>query len=89
MPPSITLDSNNNVITLSAGQQTITITSGEVTGTEVPTEMENLAYAMLTVMVTAIVAVSYMLVLAVEFGGRYLDEIKQSIEKGKANATRD
>lgn len=88
MPPSITLDSNNNIITLSAGGKNIIITSGEITSTEVPTEMEKLAHAMLTVIATALVAASYMLVFAVTFGGRYLDEIKQSIEKGKANATR-
>lgn len=88
MHPSITLDSSNEIITLSAGGKTIIITSGEVTSTEVPTEMENLAHAMLTVIATAIVAASYMLVFAVVFGGRYLDEIKESIEKGKADATR-
>lgn len=86
MKPSITLDSNNDVITLSAGGQTIVITSGEVTATETPTEMENLAHAIFMVVTSAIVGALYMLVLAITFGGRYLDEIKQSIEKGKANA---
>lgn len=86
MKPSITLDSNNDVITLSAGGKTIVITSGEVTATETPTEMENLVHAMLTVVATTLVGALYMLVFAVTFGGRYLDEIKQSIEKGKTNA---
>ena len=86
MKPSITLDSNNDVITLSAGGKTIVITSGEVTATETPTEMENLVHAIFMVVTSAIVGALYMLVLAITFGGRYLDEIKQSIEKGKANA---
>lgn len=82
MHPSITFDSSNEIITLSAGQRTIIITSSEVTSTEVPTEMETLAHAILMVIATALVAAFYMLVFAVAFGGRYLDEIKQSIEKG-------
>lgn len=89
MKPSITLDSNNDVITLAAGGKTIVITSGEVTANETPTEMENLAHTMLMIVATAIVGALYMLVFAVAFGGRYLDEIKQSIEKEKTNATRD
>lgn len=89
MKPSITLDSNNDVITLSAGGKTIVITSGEVTATETPTQMENLAHTVFMVVATAIVGALYMLVFAITFGGRYLDEIKQAIEKGKTNATRD
>ena len=89
MPPSIIFDRTNDIITLSAGQKTIIITSGDVTTTETRTEMENLVHSMLTVVATALVAAYYMMLFAVIFGGRYLDEIKRSIEKGKTDATRN
>lgn len=88
-PPTITLDKANNTITMTAKGKSLSISEGAFYTDTPPIQLENLVHSILTVVATALVAAYYMMLFAVIFGGRYLDEIKRSIEKGKANVTRN
>ena len=82
-------EDTEHLITMTAKGKSLSISEDAFYTDTPPIHLENLVHSILTVVATALVAACYMMLFAVTFGGRSLDEIKRSIEKGKANATRN